>query len=70
MAQEDEAGRLCLDLAPVQHTSSLHRNALQLGHTRKHWGRRQSGVLMNFVSPIKGMAHTPERAWLCRSSLE
>jgi len=70
MAREDEAGRLCLVLAPVQPTPSLQRNALQLGHARRRWEGRGPGVLMNFVSPIKGMAHSPEHPWLCRSSLE
>lgn len=70
MAQEDKAGRLCLVPASAQPTPSLHRNALQLGHARRHWEGRGPGVLMNFVPPIKGTVHSPEPAWLCRSSLE
>lgn len=64
MAWEDEVGMLCSALVPVQPTPSLDRNALQLGHARRHWKGRGSGTLMNFVSPIKGTAHSLEHAWL------
>lgn len=64
MAWEGEAGMLCFVLAPMQPTPSLNRNALQLGHARRHWKGRGPGMLMNFVSPIKGTAHSPEHAWL------
>lgn len=70
MAQEDEVERLCLVLVPVQPTPSLRCSAFQLGHARRRWEGRGPGVLMNFVFPIKGTAHSPKRAWLCWSSPE
>lgn len=68
MAWEDEAGMLCFILAPTQPTPSLNRNALQLGHARRHWKGRGPGMLMNFCFSYQGDSSLP-RACLALTEL-